>query len=85
MEQAGFSPGLISSALSKAACEGCSPVYPPAAGRDEQDFVSWLGSCCCAAETLEGQIWPFHSSGNQLHDALFSSSAPSLYILYVLQ
>lgn len=65
--------GLISSAFSKA-CQGCSPTSPPAAGRDKQGFSPWLGSYCCAAETLEGQTWHVHSSGNQLHDGLVSSS-----------
>lgn len=52
-------------------------MCPPAAGRDKQDFAPWLGSYCCATETLEGQAWHIHTSGNQLHDGLVSSSGPS--------
>lgn len=60
-------------------------MCPPAAGRDKQDFAPWLGSYCCATETLEGQAWHIHPSGNQLHDGLVSSSGPSQYMFYVLQ
>lgn len=60
-------------------------MCPPAARRDKQDFAPWLGSYCCAAETLEGQAWHIHTSGNQLHDGLVNSSGSSQYIFYVLQ